>query len=80
MPDYHFTNELSQAIRLSDFKGQALAFTFLYTRCAYPDFCPRMSNNFAEVCKKLAARIRQASPTGTCFPFPSTPNGTHRRA
>ena len=55
MPDYHFTNELSQAIRLSDFKGQALAFTFLYTRCAYPDFCPRMSNNFAEVCKKLAA-------------------------
>lgn len=55
MPDYHFTNELGQAISLSDFKGQALAFTFFYTRCAYPDFCPRMSGNFAEVCKKLAA-------------------------
>ncbi len=55
MPDYHFTNELGQAVSLSDFKGQALAFTFFYTRCAYPDFCPRLSNNFVEVCKKLSS-------------------------
>jgi protein SCO1/2 len=55
MPDYHFTNELGQAVSLGDFKGQALAFTFIFTRCPLPDFCPRMSKNFAEVCQKLKA-------------------------
>jgi protein SCO1/2 len=54
MPDYPFTNELGQAIHLADFKGQALAFTFMYTRCPLPNFCPRMSENFAETARKLA--------------------------
>jgi protein SCO1/2 len=56
MPDYPFTNELGRAIHLSDFKGQALAFTFMYTRCPLPNFCPRMSENFAETARKLAAK------------------------
>ena len=53
MPDYRFTNELGQAIHLTQFKGQALAFTFIYTRCPFPNFCIRMSGNFAEAQKKL---------------------------
>ena len=53
MPDYHFTNELGQPVSLSDFKGQALAFTFIFTRCPFPTFCPRMSDNFEQVQKKL---------------------------
>lgn len=61
MPNYHFTNELGQAVSLSDFKGQALAFTFIYTRCPLPDFCPRMSKNFTEVANKLAQSTN--SPT-----------------
>lgn len=55
MPEYHFTNELGQAVSLSDFKGQAVAFTFIFTRCPFPTFCPRMSDNFGETQKKLAA-------------------------
>jgi len=55
MPDYHFTNELGQAVSLSDFKGKALALTFIFTRCPFPTFCPRMSDNFAEAQKKLKA-------------------------
>jgi protein SCO1/2 len=55
MPDYRFTNELGRVVHLSDFKGQALAFTFIFTRCPLPDFCPRMSKNFSEVCQKLKA-------------------------
>lgn len=55
VPDYHFTNELGQAISLSQFRGQALAIVFFYTRCPYPNFCPRMSNNFLDVQKKLKA-------------------------
>ena len=44
---YAFTNELGQAVTLSDFPGQALAITFFYTRCPLPDYCPRLSKNFA---------------------------------
>jgi len=56
LPEYHFTNELGQAVSTKQFKGQALAITFIFTRCPLPNFCPRMSSNFAEVQKKLLAR------------------------
>jgi protein SCO1/2 len=36
LPDYPMTNELGQAISLGQFKGQALAFTFIFTRCPFP--------------------------------------------
>ncbi len=49
LPDYSFTNELSQVIHLKDFKGQAIGLTFMFTRCLYPNFCPRMSQNFKNV-------------------------------
>jgi len=53
--DYKFTNELGQAVSLNDFKGQALAYTFFFTRCPIPDFCPRLSKNFQEASQKLSA-------------------------
>jgi protein SCO1/2 len=53
--DYKFTNELGQAVSLGDFRGQALAITFIYTRCPLPDYCPRLSKNFQEASQKLAA-------------------------
>jgi protein SCO1 len=53
--DFAFTNELAQAVRLSDFQGQALAITFFFTRCPIPDFCPRLSKNFEEASEKLNA-------------------------
>jgi protein SCO1/2 len=53
--DYKFTNELGQAVSFNDFRGQALAITFFYTRCPLPDFCPRLSRNFEEASQKLEA-------------------------
>lgn len=53
--DYPFTNELGQAVTLHSFKGQALAMTFFFTRCPIPEFCPRLSKNFAEASGKLSA-------------------------
>ncbi len=50
---YKFTNELGQAVSLSDFRGQALALTFIFTRCPIPEFCPRLTRNFEEVQRKL---------------------------
>jgi protein SCO1 len=54
LPDYQFTNELGQAVRLSQFRGRVLAFTFFFTSCPFPDFCPRMTSNFAETQKRLS--------------------------
>jgi protein SCO1/2 len=53
MPDYHFTNEMGKAVSLSDYKGQAVAFTFIYSRCPFPTYCPRISSNFKSTCKLL---------------------------
>jgi protein SCO1/2 len=63
--NYHFTNELGQPVSLDDFRGQALAVTFIYTRCPLPDFCPRLSKNFQEASQKLLAQ--SAAPTNWHF-------------
>jgi protein SCO1/2 len=56
IPDYPFTNQFGQKITLGQFKGQALALTFIFTRCPLPNFCPLMSKNFSEVYKVLSAK------------------------
>jgi protein SCO1 len=63
--DYPFTNELGQAVRLSDFRGQALAITFFFTRCPIPDYCPRLSKNFEEASQQL--RTMPGGPTNWHF-------------
>jgi protein SCO1/2 len=55
LPDCHFTNELGQAVSIGQFRGQALAFTFFFTRCPFPNFCPYVSRGFEETQKKLEA-------------------------
>ncbi len=62
---YKFTNELGQAVSLNDFHGQALAVTFIYTRCPLPDYCPRLSRNFQEASQKLGSR--PGAPTNWHF-------------
>ena len=48
LPDYELTAETGDKVHVSDFRGRALAFTFFFTRCPLPDYCPRMSKDFAE--------------------------------
>jgi protein SCO1 len=55
VPDFKLLNENGRTIHLGQFKGQVLLLTFVYTRCPLADFCVRMSRNFAEVDKALAA-------------------------
>ena len=54
-PEYHLTNQLGEAFSTAQFKGQALAITFLFTRCPYPSYCPLMANNFTDAQKTLLA-------------------------
>ena len=55
LPEYHFTNELGRAVSTKEFQGQAFAFTFFFTRCPYPTFCPFLSSSFEAAQKKLLA-------------------------
>jgi protein SCO1 len=55
VPDFSFTNQAGKKISLKRYRGNVLFVTFIYTRCPFPDFCPRMSTNFAEINKQLAA-------------------------
>jgi len=55
MPNYPFTNSLGEKVELKDFAGQAYAFSFIFTRCPFPTFCPRMNNNFEAAYKQLIA-------------------------
>ena len=41
--------------RLSDWRGQALAVTFVYTRCPLPDFCPLLDRRFGELQRAITA-------------------------
>jgi protein SCO1/2 len=53
VPNYTYTNELGRVIHLADYRGQALAITFIFTRCPFPTFCPRMTEQFGKVSKLL---------------------------
>tara|TARA_B100001741_G_scaffold143105_1_gene118157 strand:+ start:273 stop:1202 length:930 start_codon:yes stop_codon:yes gene_type:complete len=56
LPDYSLINQDNKIVKLSSFKGRVLVFTFIYTRCPIPDFCPRMTQNFLNTLNILKIR------------------------
>ena len=54
VPDFSFTDQSGKRISLQQYRGGVLFVTFIYTRCPFPDFCPRVSGNFAEIYKQLS--------------------------
>jgi len=55
LPEYHFTNELGQAVSTTQFKGKAVVLAFIFTRCPYPLFCPLTTGNLADTQRRLTA-------------------------
>ncbi|HTX41403.1 MAG TPA: SCO family protein [Acidobacteriaceae bacterium] len=53
IPDFRFLNQSGRTISLKEFRGKVLLMTFIYTRCPLPNFCVRMSRNFADIDKAL---------------------------
>jgi len=53
VPDFGLVNQDGKRIHLAQYRGQALALTFIYTRCPMPDQCTLMSNNFAAIDREL---------------------------
>jgi protein SCO1/2 len=65
MPEATFLGESGKPVRLTDFRGRALAFTFFFTRCPLPDYCPRMNKNFRSAREILLQRV--GGPTNWQF-------------
>jgi protein SCO1 len=58
MPNYTLTNQLGQSFELSSLRGQVVVLDFIFTRCPFPDFCPRLSRNLAA----LQRRLKESPP------------------
>lgn len=65
LPDFELTSETGERLRLSQFRGQAVALTFIFTRCPLPDFCPLMSRNFS----RARALLKEDTAGGTNWHF-----------
>ena len=55
VPDFKLRNQDGRTIQLDQFRGKELLITFIYTRCPLPNFCPRITHNFADLDKQMAA-------------------------
>lgn len=49
VPDFALVNQDGKTIHLTAFKGGVTLVTFIYTQCPYPDYCPLVSKNFAQI-------------------------------
>ncbi len=54
-PNARLIDQTGKTIELSSYRGSALALTFIYTRCPFPNFCPRVNRHFRETQDLLAA-------------------------
>jgi protein SCO1/2 len=67
LPDWPLVDQDDQPITPAQFRGSALAITFIYTRCPLAQFCPLLDRRFAEVQKmasedpSLAGKVRLLS-------------------
>lgn len=55
VPNFELVNQSDKHIFLDQYHGKVLLVTFIYTRCPFPDYCPRVTGQFAEVNRQLGA-------------------------
>ncbi len=53
VPNFKFVNQDGKPVAVENLRGRPLLLTFIYTRCPLPDYCIRMSDNFAMVAREL---------------------------
>jgi protein SCO1 len=63
VPDFALVNQDGKRISLREYRGRAVALTFIYTRCPLPDYCPLMTEHFGEIEKALAAEPEMYAKT-----------------
>ena len=59
VPDFTLTDQVRHPITLSQFLGEVVAINFVYTSCALPQFCFRMTNSFGVLAKRFKDQMGQ---------------------
>ncbi len=54
VPDCELINEQGKMFHLHDYRGEAVAVTFIFTRCPLANYCPLMSTHFLAVQQELS--------------------------
>jgi len=57
VPDFTLTDQKRRHVKLSSLRGKVVAVNFIYTRCALPNFCLRLANNFGVLQKRFARQL-----------------------
>ncbi|HLG59594.1 MAG TPA: SCO family protein [Vicinamibacterales bacterium] len=57
VPDFSLIDQARQRVTLSSLAGKVLAINFIYTRCALPQFCLRVSNTFGVLQKRFQKEL-----------------------
>lgn len=57
VPNFVLTDQNRRSVALSQFSGKVVVMNFIYTRCALPNFCLRISNNFGVVRRRFETRM-----------------------
>lgn len=52
-PNFSYINQDNKTKQLADLNGKYVIFTYIFTRCPFPDFCIRMSSQFNALAKLL---------------------------
>jgi protein SCO1/2 len=55
VPDLSLTNQDGKKFTFKDYRGKALAVTFIYRECPLPEFCIKMSRQFADMANQIAS-------------------------
>jgi protein SCO1 len=72
-PDFALTDQTGARVRLSDFRGQPVAVTFIYTRCPIATACPLTTAKFSKVGAVMAEKGYGELLTLTLDPQYDTP-------
>ena len=53
VPDFTLTDQTGRLVSFAGLAGKVVAVNFIYTRCALPQFCLRVTNNFGVLQKRF---------------------------
>jgi protein SCO1/2 len=82
VPDFVLNDQNHRRVALSQFSGKLVLINFIYTRCALPNFCLRISNNFGVLQRRFQPRMGKdlIFLTVTFDPVHDTPEALARYA
>ncbi|MEO7673421.1 MAG: SCO family protein [Pyrinomonadaceae bacterium] len=53
VPDFKLTDQNGKPLTFKDYRGKALAVTFIYRECPLPDYCIKMSQHFSDLANQV---------------------------